>query len=71
MSGPSKNVDLVHGMDAEGRCTARSPQYRGLIARGVTDDEAARNLLAMIELVDRHRGHKRTAPSHVVCDNVA
>jgi predicted RNase H-like HicB family nuclease len=65
------NVRITYGRDGAGMHTAQSPQYRGLLARGKSDAEAARNLQAMIELVERSRGHANAAPTELIYDNVA
>lgn len=57
MSTQTKHMKIEYGADSEGRRTATTPHYRGLLARGQTDEEALRKLMAMIELVERH--HKR------------
>lgn len=50
---PDEDFDVEYGRDAQGLHTAVSPQYRGLRARGRTDDEATRKLVGMINLVRR------------------
>lgn len=65
------HVHIEYGRDAAGLHTATTPQYRGLLARGKTEAEAARKLMGMIELIERSHGRTRTAPSEIVYDHVA
>jgi len=48
---PDEDFDVEYGKDAQGLHTAKSPQYRGLISRGLTEDDAMRKLVGMINLV--------------------
>jgi hypothetical protein len=64
-------VHIQYGRDAAGLHTAQTPQYRGLLARGQSDAEAARVLIGLIELAEKSRGHKRTAPKEVIYADVA
>lgn len=65
------HVHIEYGKDSAGLHTARTPQYRGLLARGKTQAEAARKLMGMIELVESSHGRIDTAPSEIVYARVA
>ncbi len=64
-------VKIEYGKDAAGLHTARTPQYRGLLARGQSDSEAARKLMSMIELVEKSHGRKDAAPVELIYAHVA
>ena len=64
-------LTIEYGKDGEGRVTATTPSRRGLLARGKSRFEAARNLMAMIELIERRHCHADAAPTAVVYENVA
>lgn len=60
-----------YGKDGEGGDTATTPSRSGLLARGKSRVEAARNLMAMIELIERRHGRPDAAPTAVVYENLA
>lgn len=64
-------MTIEYGKDREGYDTATTPAKRGLLARGKSKVDAARNLMAMIALIERRHGRADAAPSAVVYDNVA
>lgn len=64
----SMKLNIDYGKDREGRHTATSRDFRGLLARGKSDAEAAHNLMKMVELIELRRGHADAAPSAVIYD---
>lgn len=64
-------VQIEYGKDASGLHTATTPQYRGLLARGQSNADAARKLMGLIELVEKSHGREDTAPKEVVYAHVA
>ena len=64
-------LTIKYGKDREGRDTAMTPSKRGLLARGKSKVEAARNLMAMVDLIERKHGRADAAPTAVVYENVA
>ncbi len=64
-------LTIEYGRDREGRVTATTSAKRGLLARGKSRVEAASNLLAMVDLIERKHGRADAAPTAVVYENVA
>lgn len=63
-------LSIEYGKDGEGGDTATTPSRSGLLARGKSGGETARNLIAMIELIERRYGRPDAAPTAVVYEDL-